>query len=79
MWNYLLQFFQVVCKSLYLLGEVLTTLLQPDVGVAGDLSTNGRGLLSSIAESLQLCSMDVNWEVRDSCVELIGSLAHEQS
>lgn len=71
---------QVTCKALYLIGQVLTTLLQPDVGVASDLATNnGCGLLSNIAESLQLCSMDINWEVRDSSIELIGSLANEQS
>ena len=61
------------------MGQVLTTLLQPDVGVPADLATSGRGLLSSIAESLELCIMDINWEIRDSCVELIGCLAHEQS
>ena len=44
-----------------------------------DLTTSGCGLLSSIAESLQLCSMDINWEVRDSCIELIGSMAYDQS
>ena len=72
---------QVICKCLYLIGQVLATLLQPDVGVAADLATgsSGCGLLSSIAESLQLCSMDINWEIRDSCIELIGSLANEQS
>ena len=34
--------------------------------------------MSRIAESLQLCAMDVNWEIRDSYMELIGSLATKQ-
>ena len=50
------------------------------MGVADDIGSSTCDLLlSSIAESLQLCSMDVNWEVRDSCMELIGSMAHDQS
>ena len=70
----------MVCKSLHLIGQILTTLLQSaDVGVAAELAADGCGLLSSIGESLQLCSMDVNWEIRDTCIELIGSMAHEQS
>ncbi|XP_065896369.1 uncharacterized protein [Dysidea avara] len=67
---------QVVCKGLYLIGQVLTTLLQTKVGVAD--SGSRCGLLSRIAESLQLCTMDVNWEIRDSYMELIGFMATEQ-
>ena len=71
---------QIICKSVYLIGQVLTIIFQSDVGVADDIESSTCDLLlSSIAESLQLCCMDVNWEVRDSCMELIGSMAHDQS
>ena len=73
------RYIQVVCKSLCLIGQILTTLLQLDVDVSDDLATSGCGLLSRIAESLQLCSLDINWEVRDSCIELIGRMAHNPS
>lgn len=43
------------------------------MGVAG--SESRCDLLSTIAESLQLCAMDVNWEIRDSYMELIDFMA----
>lgn len=46
------------------------------MGVAG--SESRCDLLSKIAESLQLCAMDVNWEIRDSCIELIDFMATKQ-
>jgi len=46
------------------------------VGVTG--SESRCDLLSKIAESLQLCAMDVNWEIRDSYMELIDFMTTKE-